>query len=248
MGAGNIAREVGMIESVKPGLKGCCRWLALLLFLALSACATAPRPLEGIVPGRSLETLSSAVSLAVQAGGKSSGGRGYLVFRQPDRFHLVMLSPFGLTVLEVFTDGDRLTCIVPSQGVAYSGRIDELPERDGLRSWGLMRWIVEAPPAPGPARFRDHVTRQGLQERIYYDDRGLVIRKETEEGDEVRFSDYRVVNGVAVAESIEIIAAGGEQVRLTFSEPEVNPVVEDSMLVPSLEGLKVLPFSAFKGF
>jgi len=80
MGASNIAREVGMIESVKPGLKGCCRWFALLLFLALSACATAPRPLEGIVPGRSLETLSSAVSIAVRAGEKSSGGRGYLVF------------------------------------------------------------------------------------------------------------------------------------------------------------------------
>lgn len=238
-----------MFEAVRPVLARCCRWPAFLfLILALSACATAPRPLEGIVPGRSLKTLSSAVSIAVQAGEHRSGGRGYLVFSQPDRFHLVMLSPFGLTVLEVFTDGDRLTCVVPSQGVAYSGRIDELPDRNGLKSWGLMRWIVEEPPAPGPARFRDHVTRQGVQERVYYDDRGLVTRKETSDGDEVRFSGYQVVNGVAVAENIEIVAAGGEQVRLTFSDPEVNPEVDDAMLTPNLEGLKVLPFSAFKGF
>jgi hypothetical protein len=56
------------------------------------------------------------------------------------------------------------------------------------------------------------------------------------------------VNGVPLAEVIEIISATGEKVRLTFSEPEVNQPVDDAMLKPNLEGIKVLPFAAFKGF
>lgn len=220
---------------------------ALLLCGIVAGCATAPKPLEGIIAGRKLDTLSAAVGIAMHSGEKSSGGRGYMVFRQPDRFRLVVVSPFGLTLMEVFADGETLTCIVPSKQVAYSGRIAELPDRDGLRSWGLMRWVVDLPPVAGPARYRDHITRDGMREKVYYDDRGLVVRKESEVGDEVRFLDYRVVDGVPLAEVIEIISATGERVRLTFSDPEVNGNVDDEMLKPNLEGLQVLPFSEFKG-
>lgn len=228
-------------------------WLGMLLWLLLfccsvTGCATVPKPLEGIVPGRALDSLSAAVGISLHSGDRSSGGRGYLVFRQPDRFRLVVLSPFGLTLMELFVDGETLTCILPSKQVAYSGRISDLPERDGLKSWGLMRWVVDMPPAAGPALYRDHITREGVHEKVYYDARGLVIRKESESGDEVRFLDYRVVDGVALAEVIEIISAAGERVRLTFSDPEVNGTVDDGMLRPNLDGLRVLPFTEFKGF
>lgn len=221
---------------------------AVLLCFVLSGCATAPRPLEGMIPGRSLETLNAAVGISVQSGERSSGGRGYLVFRQPDRFRLVVLSPFGLTLMELFVDGDNLTCILPSKQVAYSGRFGDLPERGGLKSWGLMRWVVDMPPPAGPALYRDHVTRDGMREKVFYDNRGLVVRKESEAGDEVRFLDYRVVEGVPLAEVMEIVSASGEKIRLTFSDPEVNVVVDDDMLRPNLDGLRILPFTEFKGF
>ena len=225
-----------------------CRLVAVILFLGLASCVTAPKPLTGIIPGRTVETLSSAVSISVTKGEQGSGGRGYLVFRTPDRFHLVLLSPFGITLLEVFSDGDRLTCLLPGKGVAYSGRIEELPDRDGIRSWGLMRWVVDLPPALGPARFREQVSSSGIREKIYYDERGLVTRKVNDLGDEVQYYDYSVVNGVPLPEVIEIVSATGETVRITLSEPEVNQPLEDSMLRANLEGVKVLPFSAFKGF
>jgi len=222
---------------------------ALILGLGLlGGCATVTRPLEGIVPGRNLETLTSAVSVAMQGPDKSLGGRGYLVFRQPDRFHIVLLSPFGLTLLEVFSEGENLTCLIPSKGVAYTGRIMDLPDRDGLRSWGMMRWIVDTPPPSGPALYREHLTREGIREKVFYNGQGQVIRKESDNGDQVRFLDYRVVNGVPLAEVIEITSATGERVRLTFSDPEVNQPVDDAMLKPNLEGVTVLPFSAFRGF
>jgi hypothetical protein len=222
---------------------------ALMLCLGLmSGCATVTKPLEGIVSGRNLETLTSAVSVAMQGLEKSFGGRGYLVFRQPDSFHIVLLSPFGLTLLEVFSEGENLTCLIPSKGVAYTGRIIDLPDRDGLRSWGMIRWVVDIPPPSGPALYRDHLTSEGIREKVFYDRQGLVIRKESDNGDQVRFLEYRVVNGVPLAEVIEITSATGEKVRLTFSEPEVNLTVDDTMLKPNLEGLKVLPFAAFRGF
>ncbi len=235
------------MHNVKPTVLRLCTALMLGLGL-LSGCATITKPLEGVVPGRNLETLTSAVSVAIQGPEKSLGGRGYLVFRQPDRFHIVLLSPFGLTLLEVFSEGENLTCLIPSEGVAYTGRIIDLPDRDGLRSWGMMRWVVDTPPPSGPANYRDHLTREGIREKIFYDGQGLVIRKENDNGDQVRFLNYSVVNGVPMAEVIEITSATGERVRLTFSDPEVNQPVDDTMLKPNLEGVKVLPFAAFRGF
>ncbi len=220
----------------------------MLCLVLMSGCATVTRPLEGIVPGRNLETLTAAVSVVLKGPEKSLGGRGYLVYRKPDRFHIVLLSPFGLTLLEVFSAGENLTCLIPSKGVAYTGRIIDLPDREGLRSWGMMRWVVDSPPPSGPSLYRDHLTAEGVREKVFYDGQGLVIRKESENGDQVSFLDYTVVNGVPVAEVIEIASATGERVRLTFSDPEVNQPVEDAMLKPDLTGVKLLPFSAFKGF
>lgn len=234
----------GVMNILRVGMLLCM----LLFCCSFAGCATAPKPLEGIVAGRTLDTLSAAVGISLHSGDRSSGGRGYLIFRQPDRFRLVVLSPFGLTLMELFVDGETLTCILPSKQVAYSGRISELPDRGGLKSWGLMRWVVDMPPAAGPALYRDYISRDGMREKVFYDTRGLVIRKESESGDEVRFLDYRVVEGVPLAEVIEIISAAGDRVRITFSDPEVNGAVDDEMLRPNLDGLQVLPFTEFKGF
>ena len=219
----------------------------LFLLISLSACATAQKPLTGIIPGSRVETLQSAIGISAKSGERSTAGRGYLVFKEPDRFHMAVLSPFGLTLFDVFSDGDRLTCAIPSRQVAYSGLLSELPEESALKSLGMMKWVVEpAPTYQAAARNGEVVSPSG--ERFHFDRNGLVLRKVSEQGDEVIYNDYRNVNGVAFPASIVIVSRFGATLRINFDEPEINQPVEEQALIPSLEGFSVLPLADFKGF
>jgi len=219
----------------------------LLLLVCLTACATVQKPLTGLVPGREVETLQSSIAISMKSGEHGSSGRGYLIFKYPDRFHMAVLSPFGLTVLEVFSDGERLTCLVPSRQTAYTGLIADLPETGGLKTFGMMKWVVARTPARDPATAPGEiVTPSG--DRIFYDKFGLVQRKVSPEGDEVHFAGYRNVNGIAIPDSMEIKNSRGDTVRIVFDEPELNATVENAVLTPNLEGMSVLPLADFKGF
>ena len=220
---------------------------ALLLLLTLSACATVQKPLTGIVSGREVETLQSSIDISLKTRGHGSSGRGYLIFKYPDRFHMAVLSPFGLTVLEVFSDGERLTCLVPSRQTAYSGLIADLPETGGLKTFGMLKWVVaRTPPQDASAPGGEMLAPSG--DRIFFDKFGLVKRKVSPEGDEVDYGGYNTVNGVAFPESLEIKTGSGDSVRIVFDEPEINTPVENSALTPTLEGISVLPLSEFRGF
>lgn len=225
------------------------RWTQLLVIpLLLAACATAPKLVSCPLPGKEADTIQSPVSIAVKAGGKSIGGRGYLVYQRPDRFHLVLLSPFGLTLFEVFTAGDRITCVIPSSDTAYTGDVAELPDRSALKSWGLMRWVAERPPAAGPTPGVLKCTApDGRPEQVTYDARGLVQIKEDEDGNRVAYRDYADINGVALPTTVELTDHRGDSVRIVFTEPEVNQPVEESALTPRLEGVTVLPLGEFRG-
>jgi len=219
------------------------------LLLSLAACATAPKPLPSARPGKQVETLQSEVSLSVRSGEKSIGGRGYLIFKQPDRFHLAVFSPFGFTLMDLFVANDRITCLIPAKQTAYQGLISDIPDGNALKGWGMMRWVVEtAPVSEGiQAKSQEVITPDGKKEVLSYDDRGLLASKTNEEGDRVVYKDYHDRNGVAFPSSIEISNAKGDTVRLLFDEPEVNQPVEDAVLTPTLEGVDVLPLTAFRG-
>lgn len=221
---------------------------SLLLLLSLSACATMQKPLTGIVPGKEVETLQSSIGISAKSGERSTGGRGFLVFKQPDRFHMAVLSPFGLTLLEVFSATDRLTCQIPSRSIAYSGLLSELPEDSALKSLGMMKWVVAPPPPADGSVTRTGELSTASGDRFYFDRNGLVERKVSAQGDEVLYKDYRNVNGVAFPESIVIQSRFGATVKITFEDPEINQPVEDAALTPNLEGFSVLPLADFKGF
>ena len=219
----------------------------LLLLICFTGCATVQKPLTGLVPGREVETLQSSIAITMKNDGHGGGGRGYLIFKYPDRFHLAVLSPFGLTVLEVFSDGERLTCLIPSRQTAYVGMISDLPERGGLKTFGMLKWVVaRTPPRGASDAAGEVVTSSG--DRIFFDTFGLVRRKTSPEGDEVDYAGYNSVNGVAFPESLEIKNSLKDSVRIVFDEPEINTAVENSALTPTLEGITVLPLSEFKGF
>jgi outer membrane lipoprotein-sorting protein len=221
---------------------------ALLLALTLTGCATAPPP----VPLRAeaeIETLSAAVSLSIQSPAGNMAGRGYLLFRQPDRFRMTLVAPFGMTVADLFSNGEWLTCVIPSRSIAYRGLLADLPQRAGLQGWGMLRWVVERPrptqPGTGP---QTRIARDGTTETVSFDSQGLVQQKRNDQGDLVAYDDYQSVDGVPLPGTITITTRQGEKVRIAFSEPEVNQPLDEAALVPALEGLTVLPLAAFTGF
>lgn len=227
------------------------KFVLIAAALALSACATAPKPepVPSFRPVGSVETLQSEVSLSVKAGDRKIGGRGYLVFKRPDRFHLAVLSPFGFTLMDVFVSDDLITCLIPSKQTAYRGRVSELPDANALRGWGMMRWVIDTPPAAegtGPGE-REYVSPDGKREILSYDERGLLTAKTNEAGDRVAYLDYRDRNGVSFPGTIEMSNARGDMVRIVFDEPELNQPLEEAALSPSLDGVEVLPLAAFKG-
>jgi outer membrane lipoprotein-sorting protein len=225
-----------------------CLIVTATVFLFLSSCATVPKPVVPVTPGKEVETLQSVVSLSFSNSRGNMGGRGYLLFKRPDRFHLVVLSPFGFAVMEVYVDGERITCLIPSKETAYAGTLTELSDHNALKSWGLMRWVIENPPATANSGgVLERVSAFGGKEFLYFDGRGLLERKSNEEGDQVMYHDYRNIDGVAFPESIELSNRMGDRVKVAFKEPEVNVPVDDASFVPNLEGVTVLPITLFKG-
>lgn len=217
----------------------------MLLSLSLFGCATAKRPLVGIVPGKGVETLQSAVSLSATSGEKSTAGRGYLVFQAPAHFHLALVSPFGQTVLEAYSDNDRFTCLIPSRQTAYTGLLSDLPEQSVLKSMELLKWVMAPAPFPVPA---PAVGQKLLLDGVRYDvdEIGMLERKVNEDGDEAVYERYRVLDGIPVPETIVIRNRLGATVRVTFDDPQINKPVEGSDLTPDLSGMIVLPLADFR--
>lgn len=225
-------------------------YLALLTFLILATtgCAAAPKPREPFIPGTTVETLAAGVSLSVNTPEGSTGGTGYLIYRRPDRFHLVMLTPFGTTAMEFFAQDDRVTVLVPSKGVAYAGSFGDLPAKGSLQGWRMMRWVVEGDPLflPGSPGAMERTDAEGRKTVAIYDGDGLLQRKNSMDGEAV-YRDYLSAGGAPFPSTIEFTDRQGVRVKITFDEPEVNGPVDDAALTPNLEGLTLLPLSSLAG-
>ncbi|MBT0663338.1 outer membrane lipoprotein LolB [Geobacter pelophilus] len=216
--------------------------MPLLLFGCAARSVAVTVPLN---PAATINTLTSSVALSIKAGEKGLSGRGYLIMRSPDQFRLVILSPFGTTVAEMFLNGDHLLYVASSQNLAYQGLLSDLPNAPALQGWRLLRWTTERvfPEKAG----QEHLSRRradGERETIDFDSQGLVLKKNVD-GDEVRYEGYQSVDGVPVPTTIEITDRLGITVRITLDEPEVNTALDEKAFVPVLEGVTVLPLSQF---
>ncbi|MBJ6726537.1 lipoprotein insertase outer membrane protein LolB [Geomesophilobacter sediminis] len=222
-------------------------WGIAALLLFLGGCVTAPPPVK-VIPGASVDTLSSSVAVSAKGRGHSGSAHGFLLFQRPNRLHVVFLAPFGSTVFELFMDDDRLTCLVPDKKTAYAGRVTELPPGDYLATLRLMRWVLARPPVPGPSLgAREMESEEFGRERIFFMDNGLVQRKVAPEGEEVIYRDYRMVDGVPFPEKMEIHDGKGGEVKITFEDPEVNHPIEPDTLIAKLDGYQVLPLVLLQG-
>lgn len=220
----------------------------VLPLLLLTACATvAPKSID-YRPGAVVETLSSPVSLSIHTSDSSMSGSGYLVFRRPDQLHLVILSPFGMTEMEAFALGDRITLIYPSRSTAYVGDFNELPEKGGLQGWRMMRWVMDADPYAEKqlSSTVERIGMLGFSEKVTFE-KGLITAKESLTGGQVHYRNYSVVNGVPLAAELDLRYGRGDRIRIVLTEPEVNIPLDDASFTPQLGGLTVMPISAIPG-
>jgi len=226
-------------------IRNLIRFIPILL---LAACGTLPRPGSDFQPGAVVETLSSAVSVAITAGNTAMSGNGFMVYRRPDQLHVVILSPFGSTFMEAFVQGDRVTLVYPSNAIAYSGPISDLPDKNGMVGWSMMRWIMDADPSVD-GLMNGTVERSGKQggkEKVTFEN-GLITAKVSAAGDKVYYSNYTVISRVPLATEIDLRNTRDDRVLLNLSEPEVNTPLDDAALLPRLDGITVLPLTELKG-
>ncbi|MBC7961825.1 MAG: outer membrane lipoprotein LolB [Steroidobacteraceae bacterium] len=223
------------------------RFLIIAAPLLLAACSMA-RPALVYSPGATVDTLSAAVSLSVTTADSGMSGSGFLVYRRPDQLHLVLLSPFGTTMIEIFSNGEQITLLYPGSSTAYVGRIADLPVKGGLQGWRLMRWVMDAAPSdlPGQNGTIERTGSHGVVEKVTFEN-GLVTAKSTKNGDKVYYSRYTVAGGVPFAAELDLRNSQDDRIRMVLDEPEVNAPLENAAFLPRLEGVKVLPLSQLKG-
>lgn len=221
-----------------------------LLFLLAAGCASLPKPQVPYRPGATLETVAAMVTISVKAPNVNTGGHGYMVYQRPDRFHLAMLTPFGTTALETYSSDDRITIVIPSKGMAYSGAFDEMPEDSPLGGWRMIRLMAVDEPLFDPVKkgtSEKRGSKASGEITSFYDSQGLLERKKFSTGEEVFFRDYQSAEGVPFPSVIEFIDRNGARVKITFDEPEINKPVDNAALVPNLEGITLLSLASFKG-
>lgn len=218
--------------------------LILSLTALLTACASTPQINFTYDPKAVVETLTSEVSISMQTSERGMSGSGFMAYQRPDKLHLLLLSPFGTTLFEVFVLDQQLYLIYPSQGVAYVGNIAELPDKAGMHGWRMMRWVMDSEP-PGPATpdgERERMGKSGIREIITLKS-GLITAKQTTDGNQVYYGNYALINGIPLAAEIDIRNHLNDQIRMKLIEPEVNMPLDTAAITPKLDGLKVLPLS-----
>ena len=222
--------------------------LFIFVLLLSSGCAAATRAQLIYPPGAVVETLSAATSLSISKGDQGMGSSGYLLYQRPDRMRMVILSPFGTTLMEAVVTGNRITIINTSSGAAYTGLLQDLPRTGAGDTWRNARWVMDTDPPGSPVRngVLERVNSMGLKERVIFEN-GLVVSKSLANGDMVRYNDYVVVNGVPLATEIIMDSHDGGRFRIKVSEPEVNAELAPEAFVTHLEGLTVYPLSALQG-
>jgi len=222
--------------------------LLLLVTLLLSCgCASLAAPRLTYQAGALVNTLSAAASLSISKGEQGMGSNGYLLYQRPDRMRMVILSPFGTTMMEAIVTGNRITIINTSKGVAFSGNLEDLPDVGEGETWRNARWVMDMDP---PGSFVgdgivERVNSLGFKERVSFEN-GLVVSKVQANGDMVRYRDYQLVNGVPLANEIIMDSHDGGRFRIKVTEPEVNTELAADAFSAHLDGLAVYPLAALR--
>lgn len=222
--------------------------LLLLMTVSLSGCLSGRIP-AGVnyAAGTVVTSLSSNVSLSYRSTDRSVSGSGFFMYRKPNQMRVVILSPFGSVLQEVYVSGERVTIIDSGNGIAFSGVHTDLPVKGNFSGWRYIHWLIDidSPDSSRRTAAVQRINRFGEIEQAEYED-GLLVSKKTAEGGYVRYGGYTDIQGVPFPLNIRYESAVGETFTITLEEPEINVAFAENAFIPDLGKLTVYPLSALK--
>ena len=220
----------------------------LSMTVILSGCLSLRSPAElKYDSGAVARSLSSNVSLAYASPDRGISGSGYLMCRKPDQLRVVILSPFGSVLQEVYVTGELVTIIDAGNGIAFSGTYMDLPDKGDFSAWRYIHWLLDIDP-PETSRNNatiERINRFGQTEKVVFEN-GLLISKATDAGGFVKYGRYTAVRGVAFPLEIKYETAAKEKFSILLEDPEINVSFADGAFTPNLNKLRVYPLSSLK--
>jgi outer membrane biogenesis lipoprotein LolB len=191
-----------------------------------------------------LVTLSADIQLSYRTAEKHGSVRGMLMYRVPDHLRIVLLSPFGTTLMDLLMQKEFLTVLYPANGVAFYGPVVHLPAGLERQTWELVRWMLEQPPIKMSNGTYQQWTPAGTETVTIKD--GNIIAKLRSSGEQVVYSRHATHNGVILAQEVTLETPDGDRIRIILEDSDVNQQIGDEVFTISLKGVKVVPLSDFK--
>lgn len=226
----------------------CVALLLLSMTVFLSGCLTVRTPAEmNYVSGTVVKTLSSNISLSYASPERSISGSGYLMYRKPDQMRVVILSPFGAVVQEVYVAGELVTIVDAGNGIAFNGIYADLPVKGDFSGWRYIHWLIDIDPPDSSRRSAvvERTNRFGDREKACFEN-GLLTSKTTAAGGLVSYSRYSEVQGAPFPLKITYDTVGKETFTILLEDPEINVPFAEGAFTPDLSKLLVYPLSALK--
>lgn len=220
----------------------------LLLPFLISGCMTVRPPAElKFTSGAVIETLSGNVSLSYATPDRSNSGSGIIMYRKPDQIRVVILSPFGSVLQEVYLSGELVTIVDAGNGIAFRGSCNDLPDKGDFSGWRYIHWLIDIdPPEPSLSTYAvERINRFGHPEKAFFEN-GLLISKSTAAGGKVSYGKYTAVNGAPFPLEIIYETVAKERFTILFEDPETNVPFADGTFIPDLGKLNVYPLSSLK--
>lgn len=222
--------------------------ISLLIAGNIFGCLAVRPPAEvKYTSGAAVESISSNASLSHKTPDRSISGSGYFMYQKPDHMRVVILSPFGSVLKEVYIYGELVTIIDAGNGIAFSGNFIDLPEKGEFSGWRYINWLLDIDPPDSSQRNAviERVNRFGESEKAAFEN-GLLISKTTAAGGQVRYGKYTAVQGVAFPLEITYETAGKETFTILLEDPEINVPFAGGFFTPNLSKLRVYPLSSLK--
>lgn len=242
---------------------------ALVAAGVLAGCASLPPPREAGQPvsnetraeliarlrvrEEQIRSLRAIAAVEIAVGEETRRFREALALKSDGRFRLETLNAFGLPVLIVASDGNRVVVHGASEPGGSPDGCELLERLLGLRlsPATLVRLLAGLPPRRvGPSVFafylpgrRAHLLEEedsDSVQRLYLDPSGTLLGGEIwtgRRGFSFDFAEVRDVDGIAVPMKIAVTQARRPvRVTLAYEAIEVNPILADQFFPSPLAG------------